>query len=65
MIKNAPRRVPRKMKKKYYSKVSLDFSTEEWSRVRAFAKAEGMRPTQYINQALYNAAGDWNNNESI
>jgi len=53
------------MKKKYYSKVSLDFSTEEWSRVRSFAKAEGMRPTQYINQALYNAAGDWNNNESI
>jgi hypothetical protein len=64
MTYNPYRRYPRKLKKTFI-KVSVDFTEEEFSKIRLAAREKGMRPTQYISHALYNAARDWNNNESI
>jgi hypothetical protein len=55
------RRWPRKLKKQQ-SKISLDFTIEDWLKLKALAKAMGMRPTQYIHHALLYAIEREDNN---
>ena len=49
-----PRRYPRKMKKQM-KKVSMDFTVEEYQKIKEMAKEQGMRPTHFVQYALVNA----------
>ena len=48
----APRRYPRKMKKTFVA-FPYEITNGQWSDLCAAAKAKGMRPQQFIVQAIY------------
>ena len=48
----APRRYPRKMKKTFVA-FPFEINNGQWNDLRAAAKAKGMRPQQFIIQAVY------------